>query len=227
MADEKERLAGERDEAEHSGNVDEGFDDDEHADAESGEASEAVGGAGGDFEGTEHEQEKKKNEHERADEAELFRFHGENRVTGRLRQITEFLDALAVAAAGDAAGADGDERLLDLIAGVERIGGGIEIGHDALAGIRPDVGHDADGKECHEHKHEQMCPAGASGYQHAEAGDDDDDEGKGVRLGEKQAAEDGDENEKWQNATLECGRAVFDMRQPCGKINDEGDLEKF
>ena len=227
MADEKERLAGERDEAEHSGNVDEGFDDDEHADAEGGEASEAVGSAGGDLEGAENEQQKKKNKHERADEAEFFRFNSKNGVTGRLRQIAEFLDALAVAAAGDAAGADGDERLLDLIAGAERIGGGIEIGHDALAGIRPDVGHDADGKECHEHKHEQMCPAGASGYQHAEAGDDDDDEGKGVRLGEKQAAEDGDENEKWQNATLECGRAVFDMRQPCGKINDEGDLEKF
>lgn len=227
MADEKERLAGEWNEAEHGGNVDEGFDNDEHADAEGGQAGEAVGGAGGDLEGAENEQQKKENEHERTDEAELFSFDGKNGVAGRLGQIAEFLNTLAVAATGDAAGTDGDEGLLDLIAGAERIGGGIEIGHDALVGIRPDVGHNADGEQCHEDEHEQMCPAGTSRHQHAEAGDNDDDEGERVGLRQKQSTEDADENKKRQDATPECGRAVLDMRQPCGKIDDKSDFQKF
>ena len=227
MADEQEWLAGERNEAEHGGNVDERLDDDKHGTAERGQAGEGVGSAGGDFEGAENEQDKQENEHKRTDKAELFRFDSENRVTGRLRQIAEFLDALAVAAACDAAGAYGDERLLDLIAGAERVGGGIEVGHDALAGIRPDVSHDTDGKQYHENKHSEMCPAGAACHQHAEAGDNDNDEGESVRLGEEQSAEDADKDKKWQDPAAERADVIFDMCEPCGEINNESDFEKF
>ena len=50
----------------------------------------------------------------RADEAELLGDHRVDEVGVRLGQIEELLDAVHQAAAGDAAGADRDERLDDL-----------------------------------------------------------------------------------------------------------------
>ena len=52
------------------------------------------------------------------------------------RQIEQLLDAVHQAAAGDAAGADRDERLDDLEAVAERIVPGIEERQQPLAAVR-------------------------------------------------------------------------------------------
>ena len=66
-----------------------------------------------------------------ADEAQLLGDVGEDEIGGGFGQIEELLHAFHVAAAGEAAGAHGDERLVDVEAGALRIGGGIEEGEHA------------------------------------------------------------------------------------------------
>ena len=58
---------------------------------------------------------------------------GEDEVGVRLGQEEELLHALHVAAAGESAGADGDQRLVDVEAGALRVGGGIEKDQHTLA----------------------------------------------------------------------------------------------
>ena len=79
---------------------------------------------------------KSRNDEHGADEAKLLGNVGEDEVGVRLGQVEELLHAFHVAAAGEAAGADGDERLVDVEAGALRIGIGIEEDQHALAAPR-------------------------------------------------------------------------------------------
>ncbi len=68
-----------------------------------------------------------------ADEAQFFSDVGEDEVGVGLGEIEELLHALHVAAAGEAAGADGDEGLVDVESGALKVGVGVEEDEHALA----------------------------------------------------------------------------------------------
>jgi len=125
VGDEQERLAGQRDDAEHSAYVHERFDDDKDGDTENSQACEIVGSADGDFKRARGEQDEECDQDDCADKTKLFGFDGKNGISCRFRKIAEFLDALAITSAENSAGADGDERLLNLITRTARVGGGI------------------------------------------------------------------------------------------------------
>ena len=81
------------------------------------------------------QQHEQQNHHHRADKAQLLAEDGENVVVVLLRQIQIFLPALAEAETHQAAGADGVERLQDLIAVIRRVGGRVAPGGDAVARV--------------------------------------------------------------------------------------------
>ena len=101
-----------------------------------------------------------------ADEAKLFGDVGEDEVGGGLGQVEELLHAFHVAAAGEAAGADGDERLVDVEACALRVGVGIEKDQHALSrqetrrAARPAAGRVAASAD------EQILPLHAGQNQH-------------------------------------------------------------
>jgi hypothetical protein len=73
---------------------------------------------------------------ERAHEPPLLADHGEEEVVVGLRQVAELLYAAPETAPEDAAAADGDERLVDLVAHARRIRGRIEERHDPAHAVR-------------------------------------------------------------------------------------------
>ena len=129
--------------------VEEGLQRKMRGDPRGEQRAEAVTRVHGDIIAAHDEKNKEQDHDDRADKAQLLAEDGENVVVVLLGQVQIFLAALAEAEAHEAAGADGVERLEDLVAVVRWVGGRVTPGGDAAAGIalrfEIDEGEQADG----------------------------------------------------------------------------------
>ena len=106
--------------------VDEGLEQEQQGQAGGHQAGEGVGGGAGDFEAAVDQKAKQADDDQRADQAELLANDRKNRVVGRLRQVAVNLDALAQPNAKQAAGADADQRLGDVVAAAAGVAAGVQ-----------------------------------------------------------------------------------------------------
>ena len=131
-ADERQRQALVRQHADHDADVGQRLHGEQRRQAEGQERAvgvrhrrrDAVAAPGDDEEGQQHER--------RADQPELLADDRVDEVGVRLGQEADLLQPLHEAAAGDAAGADGDERLDDLEAAAGGVGPRVDPHHDPL-----------------------------------------------------------------------------------------------
>ena len=126
VGDERERDPGQRGDAEHGREVDGRLTADERRDPGGEQLPERVAAAQRDREAGERERGEGGDHGCRPDQPELLADHREDHVRLLLGEVVDLLDALAEALARDAAGADPDQRLDGLEAGVLRVGPRIE-----------------------------------------------------------------------------------------------------
>src|SRR3989344_385060 len=84
------------------------------------------------------------------DKSELLRRDGEDRVPYRLGQVRKLFYALPEAPPADASGANGDKRLLYLVAGTLRVYAVVYKGYQAVFDVRIGYGSPADDKRPNE-----------------------------------------------------------------------------
>ena len=96
VAHERQRHAGERNDARDGRHVDERLERDDRAEADQDHAPELVAGALGEPEHAERDDREERHEHAGADEAELFRDDRKDGIIDRRRQIAIFRGRLAV-----------------------------------------------------------------------------------------------------------------------------------
>ena len=109
--------------------------------------------AGGDPEAAHGDQREQAQHDERADQPELLADQREDEIGVRLGQEEHLLLALPEPDAAEAAGAEGDERLHELKAGVLRVRPRIEEGEQAPHAI---------GRQLHGQRHRQRAPRRAA-----------------------------------------------------------------
>ena len=102
--------------------------------SEGGEARERIGGAEGGAQAAISEHDEEDEDEHGAEEAEFFSDVGVDEIGGRFGEVEELLHALHVAAAHEAAGADGDEGLVDVEACALRVEVGVQEGQHARRG---------------------------------------------------------------------------------------------
>ena len=116
-----------------------------------------------------------------ADEAEFFGDVGEDEVGGGFGQVEELLHAFHVAAAGEAAGADGDERLVDVEACAHGVGVGMEEDQHARAAPRHPEEQRGQGRQRHGDGADEILPLHAG--QHEHHGGDAGQDQRGAEVG--------------------------------------------
>ena len=164
-------------------------------DAHHQQRAEAVAGVEGDPEAPEDQQREDDHDDARADETQLLAHHGEDEVVVLLRQVQELLPSTAQAHAQQAARADGDQALGQLVALAVVVQPGVVPHLDAGRAVFDDAGlrqldeQEADdthaGDACrhqprldaaHDHQHRagghDEDRAGQVGLQHHQHGDD-------------------------------------------------------
>ena len=116
--------------------VEEGLKQDRGRDSECCEASKWICRPEGGAKAAVSEDREEDEDGHGAEEAELFGDVGVDEIRRRFGEVEEFLHALHVAAAHEAAGADGDERLVDVESGALQVLVGVEEGEHARAAPR-------------------------------------------------------------------------------------------
>src|SRR5574340_760236 len=134
-ADHRKRDALGRRHAEHHAHVHHGLHDDAGADAEGEIGAEFIRDEHGRAQPAPEDDDKSKQKPARAQQTELFADHGVNEIRVGLGQVEQLLAALHESLAEHAARADGDLRLLRLVAGVARGERFLEVGLQALMRI--------------------------------------------------------------------------------------------
>jgi hypothetical protein len=114
--------------------IDEGVGEKRQGDRAGHQAAKQCGGFGGDHQATANHQQVERQQDQVAKQAKFFGVHGKDKVSGALGDEFQVgLRAAEPALAGGAAGADGDHRLDDVVAGAQRVGAGVDQGEYALA----------------------------------------------------------------------------------------------
>src|SRR3989344_9197852 len=142
----------------------------------------------GDDDATGRERDEEREENDCADEPGLLRKDREDGIAVGLRQIVELLDALAESSAEESAAPDGDERLLYLIAARERVRGGVDEGLHPFEHIRSDEEKCPERDERDERENAEVASRRSGGEVHHRAGREEEERGRGVRLGEEEDA---------------------------------------
>ena len=162
-----------------------------------------------------------------ADEAEFFGDVGEDEVGGRFGKVEELLHAFHEAAAGEAAGADGDERLVDVESGALRIGVGMHEDEHALAapgnpeqqrGKRRQRGGDAG---------DELLPLHAGQHQHQRGDAGQHQRGSQIGLLDDQQHEDQRDERGAQQRVLPVAHLVEARMQKPGEKQDQDRLGDF
>src|SRR3989344_1415854 len=135
VAHERERDAGEWEDAGDGGHVDERLQSDERYESAHEEPPEHVRGATRDHDPPDEEREIRRDKDDAAEESELLDDDGKYRIPQRLGEVVMFLDALAESPAPEAAGADGDLGLVRMIPGTLERRFGVEEHEDAIRAI--------------------------------------------------------------------------------------------
>src|ERR1043165_2864559 len=185
IADERQRQALRRQEAQRDADVDQRRHGDEQREADGGVELEALRVAR-DAEAAPDEEGEEDDEDERADEAELLADDGEDEVRMRLGEEEELLPPVAEAEAAQAARAEGDERLHGLESLPQRIGLGVQEREEAIAPIRGAVRQRGRGRNQHDGKERDALPRDAGREDHP--GHDEDDGGGGAEVFEDDEA---------------------------------------
>jgi hypothetical protein len=137
IAHEGQRDADHGQDAAHHAHVDEGVGEETERDGAGQQAREQGRCRGGDDQAAPDEQGVEEDQQTIAEQAPFFGKNREDEVGVFFRDELEVgLGAVQVALAESAAGADGDGRLDDVVAGTERIGGGVDQGQDARRSCR-------------------------------------------------------------------------------------------
>src|SRR5277367_726067 len=126
VADERQRNAFGREQADHHAEIDQGLADDHGGDADRQIFAELVGGFHGGDKAAPAVYREKREDDDRADEAEFFADDGVDKIGVGFGQEEKFLAAFHQADAGHAAGTNGDERLQELEASALRVAVGME-----------------------------------------------------------------------------------------------------
>jgi hypothetical protein len=223
-AQEREGNALRGQQAHDDAQVDEGLDDDRERQARGEEGGERVGG----LPRRPHPppQEHDEGEHDRAgaDEAQLLPHHREDEIAVGVRQVEQLLPALREADAGDAAGADGDEALDDLVAAPARVGVRVEEGLDPVPAIRG--GHDRliEQRQAEHGEHREVAQPHPADDQHHHADDQEHERAPEVRLDEDQVREPPEQEEGREEGGQELVHALPLLLQVIGEEEHRGEL---
>ena len=176
----------------------------------------------------EYQRRKQQHDDPRADQSQLLTDNRKDEIVVLLRQKQELLAAFAQSQSPQAAGADGDQALPQLIALIHRI---------IRPGIQP-VGHAggivADDKQRHIHQPYRRTggstyprPVDAAYQHHGGTGAQNQDGAGKVRLHSHQPADDHQNESVGQNAVVERPHFVLLFGDTVGKVDDHrrlGDL---
>src|SRR5579871_1292734 len=136
IADERQRDAFRRNQAEHDGEVDERLAEDHCRDAEREKTAETIRRGEGSANAAPAVDAEERDDDERADEAKFFADDGVNKISMGFGEIEKFLFALHEADAGEPAGTDRDEGLSELKACALRVAVRMQKGHQAGHAVR-------------------------------------------------------------------------------------------
>ena len=115
VRDEWKRQAGKRDHTAHREHVNKRLQNNDDGESERDQTAEEIARVPRYDDAARRERDKKEKQKDRADESGFLGEHREYRVTGWLRQVIKFFNALSESSAEKAAAPDGDKRLLYLV----------------------------------------------------------------------------------------------------------------
>ncbi len=189
VGDQRQRHADHRHQPHHHGDVDEDVEEDRAGQAERQQPAEMVAAAQRDGEAVAEDDHVDEDHPEPAQQAELLGQHGEDEVGLLLGQEVEVaLRALQEAAAGDAAGAERDLRLQDVVAGAQRVAVRVEEGQHAalLVVVQQELPGQRDRGEAEDAAERELPHAHPGDEEHHDAADHQHAGGAEVRLLEHQ-----------------------------------------
>ena len=221
--DERERDALGGDEAQDHADVEEGLKQNGSGDAEGENAGEGILGAKGHAEAANGEHDEQGHDDDGADEAEFLADVGEDEVGLRFGEVKELLHALHIAAAGEAAGADGDQRLVDVEAGAQGICAGMEKGEHAGAAPGDQQKQGSEGRERCGDAGEEPFPIHAG--QHQDHGGNAGEDERGAEVGlldDEQDEDERDDNGPEQGVLPVAHLFQAGVQEPGEKQDEDG-----
>ena len=219
IGDQGEWHAADRDQAHHHCEIDEAIHEQVGGDAEGGEAAEHVVAAECCVEGHGDHGEEHADQHQRARETELLGDDGEHEIGLFFGQeIKLVLGAVQETLAPEAAGAERDFRLDDIIARAQRIAAGMQEGEDALFLVAVQMVINERGGDGDDSDHDgEFPPAHACAEQDGAADGHGDDGGAEIGFLEDQDRRGEDGEQRWDQESELADPLIARALEPGGE----------
>ena len=194
---------------------------------ERGERAVEPRGLTADREGARDEPGEQAQHRDHAEESEFLADDREQEVGVRFREVEEFLDARAEPDADPFAAAEGDQRMRQLVAGLQRIGPRIQEARDALQAIRRDQDQRDEADDEQHHQAREQPPVHPAEEQQAHRDDGDDRERAEVGFPQQQRAGEQHHGGHRQEALAEAAHERRLAHRVVGGVEDDGELREF